>query len=61
MKTPFWFSPFVVFETDNAGVLYFEQNGIYSNYNGPSDMSTEVHCDLWDHISCKSGYNGLHG
>ena len=59
MKTPFWFSPFVVFGTDNAGVLYFEQNGIYSNYNGPSDMSMVVHCDLWDHISCKSGYNGL--
>ena len=32
MKTPFWFSPFVIFGTDNAGVLYFEQNGIYSNY-----------------------------
>ena len=59
MKTPFWFSPFVIFGTDNAGVLYFEQNGIYSNYKGPSDISMVVHCDLWDHISCKAGYNGL--
>lgn len=59
MKTPFWFSPFVIYGSDIAGVLYFEQNGIYSNYKGPSKISMVAHCDLWNRISCKPGYNGL--
>ena len=35
MKTPFWFIPFAIYGNDNAGVLYFEQNGVYNNYEDP--------------------------
>ena len=59
MKTPFWFIPFAIYGNDHAGILYFEQNGIYNNYNNPFDLSMTVHCDLWKNISFETGYNGL--
>tara|TARA_Y100000768_G_scaffold225351_1_gene170158 strand:+ start:6404 stop:8737 length:2334 start_codon:yes stop_codon:yes gene_type:complete len=59
MKTPFWFIPFAIYGNDHAGILYFEQNGIYNNFNNPSELSMVIHCDLWNDISVKPGYNGL--
>jgi len=59
MKTPFWFIPFAIYGNDNAGVLYFEQNGIYNNYEDPYTLSMVIHCDLWEEVSCEPGYNGL--
>ena len=59
MKTPFWFIPFEIYGNDHAGLLYFEQNGIYNNCNNPFELSMIVHCDLWENISFEPGYNGL--
>jgi hypothetical protein len=59
MKPPFWFIPFVAFGNDRGGVLYFEENGIYTNYESPTKLGSTGHCDKWVEVSVDIGYNGL--
>ena len=59
MKPPFWFIPFVAFGNDRGGILYFEENGFYTNYESPESLDSTGHVDLMDQLSVTSGYNGL--
>lgn len=59
MKSPFWFIPFTAYGWNFGGIMYFEQNGIYTNVNEPTSIKNTVHVDKWDVVSCEKGYNGL--
>jgi len=59
MKSPFWFIPFTAYGWNFGGIMYFEQNGIYTNVESPTTIKNTVHVDKWDIVSCEKGYNGL--
>lgn len=59
MKSPFWFIPFTAYGWNFGGIMYFEQNGIYTNVENPTTIKNTVHVDKWDIVSCEKGYNGL--
>jgi hypothetical protein len=59
MKSPFWFIPFTAYGWNFGGIMYFEQNGIYTNVEDPTAIKNTVHVDKWDIVSCEKGYNGL--
>jgi len=58
-KNPFWFMPFVCYGFDVGSFLFFEQNGIYTNYKNSDELTCVLHVDLWDSISIEKGWNGL--
>ena len=59
MKSPFWFIPFTAYGWNFGGIMYFEQNGIYTNVEQPNSIKNTVHVDKWDTVTCEKGYNGL--
>ena len=59
MKSPFWFIPFTAYGWNFGGIMYFEQNGIYTNVEHPNSIKNTVHVDKWDSVTCEKGYNGL--
>jgi len=59
MKSPFWFIPFTAYGWNFGGIMYFEQNGIYTNVEHPTSIKNTVHVDKWNSVTCEKGYNGL--
>ena len=67
LKTPFWFDPFIIHGSDNAGLLYFEQNGMMMNFihkdqygddTLPTSINNVAHVDSISSLSVAGGYNG---
>ena len=67
LKDPFWFDPYIISGTDNAGILYFEQNGFMMNYimkdqfgeeTLPTQLNNIAHVDTIVDLDVKKGYNG---
>ena len=58
-KAPFWFMPFVCYGFDIGSFLFFEQNGIFTNYKNSDELTCVLHVDLWESISVEKGWNGL--
>ncbi len=58
LKAPFWFIPFVIYGSSPLKIgssLYFEQNGIWSNFENPRKFDLVAHVDTITYMHTEKG------